>query len=460
MKTSEAEVIVSLIFALSALGSAVLTGYENRDRITDDRKFGCSWQGGTSSGLRCTCQEDAEEMYITKNSISSYDTSNIEINGCRSVRFGTESVAEMRNLRNINLKNIGSLHFEEHSLKWYGYSHTNQYEQFDVSIPALKISIENCNISQISGYTFEGRINTIRFDGVIIENVHPFAFNALEQTQDITMKNVELRNVREQTFKKFATQNLELNGVLAQLIPSRFLHNVTVYKTFKITNCVFDTVRSGAFIVLNPTNFEVSDTKINQLDGEAFKVTVRGDVLFKNNKFDVINDGAFRAIDLTQEETVGDATITFDSNVFAKLTRDSLATNDDFRTKFSNLLVNETCDCKSIDHNIREAEFYSEIKCVYEKEFVTVEEYKSNMCSIIQSYSTVIIILVVVFTLCFIIGVVLVVYYKRVYLSKKYGGEKDSKKGNMSLIIPDGRTYRETELHVIVERADLLTTDL
>jgi hypothetical protein len=62
MKTSEAEVIVSLIFALSALGSAVLTGYENRDRITDDRKFGCSWQGGTSSGLRCTCQEDAEVM--------------------------------------------------------------------------------------------------------------------------------------------------------------------------------------------------------------------------------------------------------------------------------------------------------------------------------------------------------------------------------------------------------------
>ena len=271
---------------------------------------------------------------------------------------------------------------------------------------------------------------------------------------------MEVKNAREQTFKKFYTENLELNNVRTNIVPSRYIHNITVYKTFKITNCVFDTVRPGAFIVNNPRTFEVTDTKINHLDGEAFKVKTKGDVVFRNNVFDVINDGAFRAILLHEDVPLRKATIAFDSNVFAKLTRDSLGINAEFRPKFSNLYINETCDCKSIDHNIKEAEFYSEIKCRLDGEFVTVEEYKSNMCSIMQSYSNVIIIVVVVLTLCFIIGVVLAVYYRRVYLSKKYGSEKNSKKGNMSLIVPDGRTYRETELHVIVERADLLTTDL
>ncbi|RZC37288.1 uncharacterized protein BDFB_007333 [Asbolus verrucosus] len=463
MKTQEAEVIVSLLFVLSSFGSAVLTGYEqHRDgNIADDTKFGCTWQGGTTSALKCTCREDAEEMNITKNSISSYETSAIEIDGCKNVRFGDNSIIDMRNLRNINLKNIRSLQLAETSLTWYGTVGRNQYEErLDLSIPSLSIKIENCNITQISGYTFQGRINTIHFENVIIDNIDPFAFNALMKTENIIMRNVELRNVREQPFKKFTTKNFELNGVRAQLIPSRFVNNVTVYGTFEITNCILDTVRPGGFIVFNPLKFEVTDTRINHLDGEAFKVTTRGDVLFKNNIFNVINDGAFAAIDLNEDETASDATITFDSNVFTTLTRDSLTVNEDFRPKFSNLNINETCDCKSIDHNIKDAEFYSEIKCLFENQFVTVENYKSEMCSIIQSYSTVIIIVGVVFTLCVIIVTVLVVYYKKVYRSKKYGNEKNSKKGNMSLIVPDGRTYRETELHVIVERADLLTTDL
>ncbi|EFA00395.1 uncharacterized protein LOC103312213 [Tribolium castaneum] len=455
MKTSETGAVVSLIFTLC---SAILTG--NYEHITDNPVFGCRWIGGISPGVVCLCRDDAEEMYITKKSISSYDTSSIEIH-CKSVRFGPESITEMRNLRNIKLKSIQSLNFDEHSLKWYGYRDIDHHDEpYDISTPSLQIEIENSTIGTISSYTFEGRINKIRFDGVTVQNLSPFAFNSLRQTQEIVLRNVELLNAREQAFKKFSTDNFELNGVKSTIITSRFVFNVTVYNSFKVTNCVFDTVRPGGFIVFNPRNFQVSDTTINHLDAEAFKVTTRGDVLFRSNKFNVINDGAFLGIDLNPDETAIEATMSFDSNVFTKLTRDSLTVNENFRPKFANLFINETCDCTSIDHNIKDTEFYSEIKCWHEREFVTVKEFKTNKCSIIQSYSTVIVIVVVVFTLCVIIGTVLVVYYRRVYLSKKYGSEKGTKNGNLSMIVPDGRTYRETELHVIVERADLLTTDL
>lgn len=399
-------------------------------------------------------------MYITQNSISSYTTASIVIDGCKKVRFGPNSIKDIRNLRNIYLKDIASLYFEESSMTWYGSRDKSQYEErYDVIIPSLSIKIENCNITQISGYTFEGRIRSIDFESVTIDNILPFAFSSLMQSQNILLKDVHLKNIHEQAFKKFSTDFLELNGVTASIIPSRFINNVTVYNYFKITKCVFETVRSGGFIVINPSKFEVSDTKINQLDGEGFKIIANGDVTFKNNIFKIVNDGAFSAISLNKENVL-EATILFDSNIFTTLTRDSLTIGNDFRAKFTNLNINESCDCTNVDHNIKDAEFYSEIKCLFNEEFVTVEEFKSNMCSIIQSYSTVIVIVGVVFTLSFIIITVLIVYYRKVYLSKKYGSEKNSKKGNMSLIVPDGRTYRETELHVIVERADLLTTDL
>lgn len=399
-------------------------------------------------------------MYITQNSISSYTTASIAINGCKKVRFGPNSIKDIRNLRNIYLKDIASLHFEESSMIWYGSRDKSQYEErYDVIIPSLSIKIENCNITQISGYTFEGRIRSIDFESVTIDNILPFAFSSLIQSQEIILKDVNLKNIHEQAFKKFSTSILELDGVTASIIPSRFINNVTVYEYFQITRCVFEIVRSGGFIVVNPSKFEVSDTKIHQLDGEGFKVITTGDVTIKNNVFQIVNDGAFSAINLNKERVV-EAAIIFDSNVFTTLTRDSLSIDDDFRAKFTNMNINETCDCTNVDHNIKVVEFYSEIKCLLNDEFVTVEEFKSNMCSIIQSYSTVIVIVGVVFTLCLIIITVLVVYYRKVYLSKKYGSEQNSKKGNMSLIVPDGRTYRETELHVIVERADLLTTDL
>lgn len=402
-------------------------------------------------------------MYITENSISSYETSTIEITNCRKVKFGPRSIAEMRNLRDLHLRNIKSLEFEKASLNWYGYRDKNQHyeESYDLSTPSLKIIIENTTINQIASYTFEGRINSIYFDDVIIENIDPFAFTSLIQTQNIIIKNTQIKNIRLQPFKNFSTKNLELIGVKTDIIPSRLFSKVTVYERFIIKNCSFDTVRPGAFIIYNPAVFEMTDTRINQLDGEGFRVTTRGNILFKNNIFNVINDNALIGLDVNKEEITSQMTLTFDTNtILSPLTRNSLNVLSDFQLKITNLNINQTCDCATIDNIVKNNEFISEIKCIFNNEFVTIRSYKSNMCSLIKSYSTTIIIVGVVLALSIIIVSVLTVYYKKVHRSNKYGSQTNAKKNNFSLIVPDGRTYRETELHVVIERADLLTTDL
>lgn len=366
----------------------------------------------------------------------------------------------MRNLRTINLKNIQRLEFEENSIYWHSYRYNEEsfYGQpYDISIPSLKINITNCNITTIARNTFKGRISDIIIDSSTIDTIQSYAFSTF-QSENIQITNTKLNNVLPQSFKKFSTENLLLKNITINLLPSRSFSDVIVYDHFIIENCHLHTLRSGAFIILHPKIVQILNTIIEQLDGEAFKIQANGNVMFRNNLFFVVNDGTFRAI-TSSADTIRRNLLTFDSNTFTTLTRDSLTLSNDFIAKYINMNINTDCDCKNIDHNIKDSAYYNEIRCKYDDEYVTISEFRKYKCSILNSYSTTFIIVGCVVFLLVLIITGLIFYYKKVHRSKTYG-KNDEKKTNLSLIVPDGRTYRETELHVIVERTDLLTTDL
>lgn len=402
-------------------------------------------------------------MVIENSSISAFATIEVEINGCEEVIFGEKCIVAMKNLRTIHLNEIGTIQFKKESMNWYGYQERtiNEVEErFDIAKPSLKISITNSNISVISSHTFAGRINEILLDGVIIEHIQPMAFGNLLQTEKITFRNAALKRIDVPALKKFSAEIIELNGVTASVIPSRTFSDVTVYQDFIINNCSFGDIYPGSFAINNPKTFLVTNTNISTLFGEAFKVISRGSVIFRNNNFEIVNDGAFQAIRLKENEILNDVVFIFDSNKFDSLSRYSLNIPG-FNVKFVNILLKENCDCKDIDHKIKESAYYSDIMCLYGNEYITLKYYKSNMCSVITNYYITIVIASIVSTLVIVVVVGLIFYYKLVYRQKKYGSKERMKnKGNLSLIVPDGRTYRETELHVIVEKTDLLTTDL
>lgn len=398
-------------------------------------------------------------MFITEGSIPTFSTDGIEIQNCERVHFQPNAIRQLRSLRHINLRNIPFLQFEESSLAWSGYAEDINYDEtYMPGIPSLAVLIENCNITKLRSFTFKGHIGEIIIKNVNMDTLDTYAFTSLKQTQTILIQDSTIQNIRLEPFKKLSTATLELNNVRTDLVPSRTFSNVNVYNKFLIRNCNFRTVRPGGFLIHSPQYSEISNTRIDQLDGEGFTLITKGGVVFKNNIFVTVNDFAFASIK-PNDELVNDKTITFDSNTFSVLTRDSL-TITAMAPKYVNLLIKVDCDCKYIEHNLKNSEFHSEMKCQYNDQFVSVNDYKSRECSVIISYATTFIIVGVVTVLVIAILLVLILYYRKVYLSKKYGDEKMSKKGNLSLIVPDGKTYRETELHVIVERADLLTTDL
>lgn len=404
-----------------------------------------------------------QEFYIKENSIPAYDLDEITIKDCNRVHFGSKAINGIRNLRSVEITNIKSLQLDEYSFFWDNY--VSQYEdRINIplnTLPSVRIVIKNSHIEQISSYTFQGRLREIEFDGVIVENMAEFAFSSLLQNVNIRLKNVTLKNVHLQAFKKFSTENLLLSNIEADFLPSRTFTDIIVNQNFIIEKSTFKTVRPSAFIVNNPVYFEVRDSRFEQLDGEAFKVTTRGSVSFKNNVFNVTNDGAFRGISLTREESLNEHLITFDSNTFYVLTRDSLVTQD-LTPRFVNIFLSNECDCKTISNVFKNTEFYDEIQCLSprDREPVTVRNFENYECSMLASHATLIIIIGVILILIILIATALVVYFKKVYKSDKYGRNKENKNGKLSLIVPDGKTYRETEVHVIVEKANLLTTDL
>ncbi|XP_066250008.1 uncharacterized protein [Euwallacea similis] len=447
--------LLPLVFIHEAKGT--------NDDITNIWYFGCRWYGGSTRTLSCNCASEAEEMYIQRNSIPAFDTTIIELQNCPTVRFGPYSIFDLRNLRTIILNNIGALTFEPNSLNWVGYRDTsiNQEKRFDLSIPSLKVSISNSVISSCGSYSFEGRINEISLRNVQAENVEAFAFSNLLQMENLLLTDVVLGNVKPQAFKKFGTEFLTLEGVKAEYLPSRTFSNVTVYRTFTVRNCQFNTLRPGTFIINNPASFSVSNTEVQQLEGEAFMVTTTGDVLFRNNTIGDVGFHAFMGITLNTNEVTSSRAITFDSNTFGNLDRHSLEVQPQFEARVSNLNLNQTCDCDIIVQNLKQSEFYNDILCLTPKgrDYVTVKDFKTANCSVLTGYYTIMIAVCVSILVICLVVIAFYVYYVMVYKRQKYGCEKGGKPP-LSLIVPDGRTYKETELHVIVEKADLLTTDL
>ncbi|XP_050301043.1 uncharacterized protein LOC126739412 [Anthonomus grandis grandis] len=434
----------------------------NSDDISNIWYFGCRWFGGSENKMACNCSSEAKEMYIQRDSIQGFESA-LEIHNCPKVRFGGYSIYDLRTFRSITLTNIQNLTFEPNSLNWVGYRDIsiNQQERFDLSIPSLKIHIINSNIDSIGSYTFVGRIQEIHMEKVNIASIEAFAFSNILQMENLIFKEVVLRDVKPQAFKMFGTESLIFDGVTAQQLPSRTFSNVTVYRRFLISNCNFDILRPATFIINNPASFVVTDTRINQLEGEAFYLTTTGDVLFRNNYFDQIYNQAFMGITLNTQEVTSGRAISFDSNTFGSLRKYSLDVQPQFQARVSNLYLNQTCDCESIVVNVSNSDFYNEIKCVdYEGKYVTMRDFKSYNCSILAGYYPILIGVSIVILLLGILAIAFYLYYVMVYKRDKYGCKRVHGKPNLSLIVPDGKTYRETELHVIVEKADLLTTDL
>ncbi|XP_046588815.1 uncharacterized protein LOC107222728 [Neodiprion lecontei] len=455
--------------------------------------------------LTCDCDNEPEELVLTTEGDRrlSPHTTRIMISNCPSVRLVNSSLTSMGGLRAISFENIGNLTLYPQS-----------FELATRDTPA-KISITNSSIDLLPSFTFKGDVEVIHLQNVRIGQVNAFAFSNLVGTETMTLDNCVIDTMEAQAFKKFDVGYLHvIGGTFGDVVPSRAMNDIEVTSKFMLDGVRMGTVRSSAFIIRRPRTVAIQNCDFGTIEGQAFSVTTTGAVIMKNNTFGNLNVGAFLDIKTDPEYQsyhnnnnnnngrLND--LIFKNNSIKTFEEGSVMFDrGSFRPELDGILVNHNCECSAIpvwrgnvlNYSNVYAKFYSmsvpdepinvgpeTFLCLdFDADFtpVTFNEYEARYCSI--SNSTLLFVLVLVGSIVvLLVGGFLIVWCCRRQrennqkrwisvptnapdvVSKKNGviardAPVDSR---ITMVVPDGRVYRETEFHVIVEKAEPLTTEL
>lgn len=373
----------------------------------------------------------------------------IIIENCERVTFLSETARTLTQLRSVQLRNISNISISERALAWSPYSNNNEMN------PGLRIEITNSTVYEISSHAIQGRVNDILISNSHILSLRPFAFSSLTGVKNIELTNNIFHNVEIQAFKKFTTSNFLLRGGSASSLPSRFLSDVEVTNFFRIEGVAIEILSSLTFLVSSPKRVLIENNIIDTLNADSFRISSRGPITFRNNTVTTVGKGAFLGFTVDSEviASMGRQELLIDNNTMATVAPTSLSYNQStLILRIDGLNVHVTCTCQ-LGESWREilSTQGGIINCWYDLEghFISIPTFMDSRCGAFKQ----------TFWIFVIVGVALVIFIAGVVIYFILRNENEKKK-KLQIVMPDGKTYRETEFHIVVERAELLTTNL
>ncbi|XP_011315227.1 uncharacterized protein [Fopius arisanus] len=455
-------------------------------------------------GLTCNCADQVEELILTSDGdhpLSSF-THWIIIRNCPSVILMNSSLTRMSNLRSIEFIDINNL--------------TLFTESFELSPKTMRtsVTIRSSNIQVLPSYTFRGDMEAISFENVQINLINAFAFTNLAGTETLRLEDCTFDIIEEQAFKKFDVNYLHIiRGTLGSEVPSRAINDLEVLTTFRLDGVKMGIVKSSAFVIKKPKTVSIQNCVIESLEAEAFDIAATGGVHIKNNTFKNLVTGSFLGIRADRgnngikSESYYD--ITFTNNTLNNFEEGSVMFNrDDFQPIIDNVIINRTCDCtylKTWMNNILNytiyPRFYRSLStravrkmnfdAIEERTFMCIDdstnylrfdEFEATNCTLSSSIMYLLLAAVgLIVILAFVIGIIIwycrenggqdrwmsvptsapdVVSQKNGVIGRNGSTQSAPVDSRITMVVPDGRLYRETEFHVIVEKAEPLTTEL
>ncbi|XP_026669489.1 uncharacterized protein LOC108625178 isoform X2 [Ceratina calcarata] len=422
------------------------------------------------------------------------------------------SLSSMVGLRSVDLINVANLSLVRQS-----------FELSPRSI-RTRISVRNCSIDTMPSFVFRGDVENISFENVRIGQLSAFSFANLVHTDTLRLENCQIENMEAQAFKKFDVGYLHvIDTIFGDQVPSRTMNDIEVYHKFMLNGVKMSTVRSEAFIVRSPRTVAIQNCIIESLEGEAFDVTARGTVIIQNNTFGSLSMGAFLGIRADPEARTPASLPTtlhdliFKNNSVANFEEGSMMFDrSSFRLELDNLLVDQPCDCQMLPvwkNNVLNytnvyTRFYTRQNAVLPPTLSPQEtinetpetflcsdgevdgvptsfvEYETRHCSLRGSILVLVLIIagllvLLILLICLIIWCCRrrrrnsrkkwisvptnapdVVSKKNGVIGREAAASAAPVDSRITMVVPDGRLYRETEFHVIVEKAEPLTTEL
>ncbi|XP_014218878.1 uncharacterized protein LOC106647131 [Copidosoma floridanum] len=455
----------------------------------------CSRSGNKIS---CDCKNDEKKglsLELSKeqrSEPSSRYVKELVVENCASVRLGRNALTPMQQLKSVNLTNIGALVLEPYS--------------FNLSAQAsdVQLTINSTRIDTLPSNVYDGSIQNIKLTNVRLGYLAAYSFSNLRGTSSIVLTNCDVAELSRYAFRRFEVRVLHVNGGTfgQHLVPEHAFNDVVVPETFVLNGVRMGTLESSAFAVEGTATLVVKRCRIGRLEPAAFNVTVAKTVLFTENSLGTVEPGAFEWIRAADPDGTTSRTFKFKANNLTDFGEGSLGFDRHSfdSVELANLLVNQSCDCDSLATwrrrilgSVDVVDSEAALSCLAgDGQPVGFAEYEARGCVLGSS-------LVVLLS---VIGGLLVVLAGAgclaVHLGRRWhrhgrktswsslpmstpdvvsnkskngfaeqlaatgsqqrgGAPLDSK---VTMIVPDGRLYRETEIHVVVEKVEPLTTEL
>ncbi|XP_055305292.1 uncharacterized protein LOC129569989 [Sitodiplosis mosellana] len=412
------------------------------------RQLDCKYDLPTSDQI-CDCTNRNKNYFLP---LFNGNINNLKVQNCKNVLVTLNTFRDVDHIEHIHFTNIKELTLEAHSL---GFKR-------QLPVPKIKLIFTNVYFSEIVPYSIGGGIDSITFNNCYIKKLNAYAINSVYETVYlIAFENTGIDVIESQALKKLDIEHFIMrNTTIWSHFPSRAFSALTITHEISISNCTFATISSHAIELDHVSDFIFSNNKVDLLDGEAFQMNANGRILIERNNFTQMSHSALSAINVDRPNSARQRNmeIQFTSNDIFKTDhpiRFDLARDINIRIlnlKFSNII---DCDKAKELRNNGFLQQYAET--IYFRIGTPTDGYSSlssilsNRCANTTYLIAIISVAIVLLLILVIVGVA--IFYRFWWMKRKPNQQ-------ISMIIPDGKTYRETQIMIQIENAGLLKTNL
>ncbi|KAK7871701.1 hypothetical protein R5R35_013990 [Gryllus longicercus] len=207
----------------------------------------------------------------------------------------------------------------------------------------------------VPSYAFRGRLARVALRRCAIQgSVAAFAFASLAATHLLEMADCTIAAVEGQAFKRFAVERLVLSGLALETpLPSRALADVRVRGELVVERVSAPRVRAAALSARGPRRVAVRACRWGHVEGEALRVAARGPIVVRDNAFGALDAGAFVGLGAEERTAAGEEPLRlhFANNSVGAFAAGALAFNASaVRAHVSDLRVARPCDCAAADN--------------------------------------------------------------------------------------------------------------
>jgi len=330
----------------------------------------------------------------------------------------------------------------------------------------VRLFFTNTIIEELPSYAINGNVDVINFDNCRIGVIRAFAINGLVQkAYGLYIRNSIIGRIEGQALKKLTVDQFVVDNVtFSSPIPSRTVYDMSVDEICSIINSNFTTINAGAFMFQEVNAFRFQGNAIEELIGASLQMPVKQSVLIQDNTILSLSSTAFRSINLhstyfshhsepmefqfiSNTIDIPDATFTLEFAPAFRMRISKIYFINPISCAGAEVLshsefINENGD--SLFFKVNESALTDDPNAYH-----TFSHIFSHICIKASLLMYIIIGIVVLIILAIIVAVVVTVLVL-----------KRRRARQLNVVMPEGKTYRETQIVMQIENAGLLKTDL